>query len=91
MRWIVGAILLLLLAMLLNLGLLAYSMYALLGVILTSRFLVDRWSANLTATREISRDQIKIGQSVAVVTVLQNTSWLPVPWMLLEDLLSSSG
>jgi len=87
MRWIVGAILLLLLAIVLNLGLLAYSMYALLGVILASRFLVDRWSANLTATREVSRQQVKIGQSVAVVTVLQNTSWLPVPWLLLEDLL----
>ena len=36
MRWIVGAILLLLLAMLLNLGLLAYSMYALLGVFASS-------------------------------------------------------
>lgn len=87
MRWIIGAVVLLLLAIPLNLGLLAYAMYALLGVMLLSRVLVDRWSANLTATREISREQVKTGQSVAVVTVLQNNSWLPVPWMLLEDLL----
>jgi uncharacterized protein (DUF58 family) len=87
MRWIVGAIFLLIVSILLNLGMLAYSMYALLGVTLASRFLVDRWSANLAASREMSREQAKIGQSVAVVTVLQNTNWLPVPWLLLEDLL----
>ena len=72
---------------LLNLGLLAYAMYALLGVIVLSRTLADRWSAHLTATRSINRDHVKIGDSVAVVTVIENHSWLPIPWLLLEDLL----
>ena len=74
-------------AVALNLGLLAYAMYALLGVIVLSRMLADRWSANLSATRSINRDHVKIGDSVAVVTVLENRSWLPIPWLLLEDLL----
>jgi uncharacterized protein (DUF58 family) len=30
---------------------------------------------------------VKIGETVAVVTVLENRSRLPVPWLLLEDLL----
>jgi len=87
MRWLVGATVLLIVAMTLGMGLLAYAMYALIGVILLSRKLADTWSGNLTATREISRERVKIGDSVAVVTVLENKSRLPVPWLLLEDLL----
>jgi hypothetical protein len=37
MRWLIGAFALLLLAILFDLGLLAYAMYALLGVIAVSR------------------------------------------------------
>jgi len=87
MRWLIGAFALLLLAILLDLGLLAYAMYALLGVMLSSRLLANRWSANIAARRELSRERVKIGQSVAVVTVLENQSWLPIPWLLLEDML----
>lgn len=87
MRWLVGAAMLLVVAIALDLGLLAYAMYALIGVIVLSRKLADVWSRELSATREMSRDQVKIGESVAVVTVLENKSWLPMPWLLLEDLL----
>ena len=87
MRWLVVTIALILVAVVLNLGLLAYAMYALLGVIVLSRTLADRWSAELTATRSINREQVKIGDSVAVVTVIENRGWLPIPWLLLEDLL----
>ena len=87
MRWLVGAAMLLVVAIALNLGLLAYAMYALIGVIVLSRKLADAWSGHLSARREISRDQVKIGETVAIVTVLENSSWLPVPWLLLEDLL----
>jgi uncharacterized protein (DUF58 family) len=87
MRWIVVSIALLVVAVTLNLGLFAYAIYALLGVILLSRVLADRWSSELTATRSINRDHVKIGDSVAVVTVIENRGWLPIPWLLLEDLL----
>ena len=36
---------------------------------------------------EMSRDRSKIGDTIAIVTVLENRSWIPVPWMLVEDLL----
>ena len=87
MRWLVVTIALILVALALNLGLLAYAMYALLGVIVLSRTLADRWSADLTATRSTNRDHVKIGDGVAVVTVIENRGWLPIPWLLLEDLL----
>jgi uncharacterized protein (DUF58 family) len=87
MRWLIAAIALLLIALALQLGLFAYAMYVLLGVILVSRVLVNGWSANLLATREMSRDRIKIGDATAVVVVLENRGWLPVPWLLVEDLL----
>ena len=88
MRWLVGAILVLLLAILLGFGLLAYAMYALLGVMVASRLLADRWSMHVAASREVSREKANIGNTVAVVVVLENRHWLPVPWLLVEDLLS---
>ncbi len=87
MRWLVGALLILFLAVLLDFGLLAYAMYALLGVIVLSRWLADSWSGQLTATRETNRNRVEIGDTVAVVVQLENRGWLPIPWMLLEDLL----
>lgn len=87
MTWLVAAILILLVALAFDFGLLAYAMYALLGVILLSRWLADSWSAQLEATRETNRDQVEIGDTVAVVITLEHKGWLPIPWMLVEDLL----
>lgn len=87
MNWFVGAILLLLLALILDFGLLAYAMYVLLGVMLVSRFLTRNWAENLSADRECNRLTAEIGDSVAVVVNVRNGGRLPVPWLLLEDLL----
>jgi uncharacterized protein (DUF58 family) len=87
MRWLIGAAALLVVAIALDLGLFAYAMYALLVVIVASRLLVNGWSGNLVATREMSRDLIKIGDKTAVVIVLENRNRLPIPWLLVEDLL----
>lgn len=91
MRWIILAVALLVAAIALHLGLFAYAMYALVGVIIVSRLLVNGWSGNLSATREMSRERAKIGDAVAVVIVLENNSWLPIPWLLVEDLLPRSA
>src|SRR3954471_13154314 len=87
MRWLIAAVALLVVAIVLQMGLFAYAMYVLLVLIVASRVLVNGWSANLSATREMSRDRAKIGDSIAIVTVLENRVWMPVPWMLVEDLL----
>ena len=51
MIWYAGAILILLFALIFKLGLLAYAMYALLGVLLVSRWLTRSWAASLSAKR----------------------------------------
>jgi uncharacterized protein (DUF58 family) len=91
MRWLIGAVALLVVAIALDLGLFAYAMYALLGVIVASRLLVNGWSGNLVATREMNRDRVKIGDKTAVVIVLANRNRLPIPWLLVEDLLPRSA
>jgi uncharacterized protein (DUF58 family) len=87
MKWFLGATLLLVVALVFNLGLLAYAMYALLGVMLVSRFLARTWSENLAASRECNRLAAYIGESVAVVVTIENRGALPIAWVLAEDLL----
>ena len=51
MIWWAGVILLLAIAVVFDLGLLAYAMYVLLAVMLASRFLTRRWTESLAAKR----------------------------------------
>jgi len=87
MKWLAGAILLLVFAILFGLDLLAYAMYVLLAVMLVSRLMTRNWAESLVATRECNRLTAEIGDQVAVVVALQNTGRWPVAWVLLEDLL----
>lgn len=87
MKWLAGAILLLVVALVFNLPLLAYAMYVLLAVMLISRFLTRRWADSLVATRACNRLEAKIGETVAVMLNVQNTGNLPIAWVLVEDLL----
>jgi len=85
MRWYLGALLILVLGLVFDLGLLVYAMYALLGVMLVSRYLSRQWIENLSATRECNRLTAQLGDTVAVVVTIGNQGGLPVPWILLED------
>jgi uncharacterized protein (DUF58 family) len=97
MKWFIGASLLLLAALALESGLLAYSMYVLLGLLLVSRWLAMSWVGNLSATRTIALVgkperppgdlSAEIGDKVTVHLTVRNRGVLPVPWVLLEDLL----
>lgn len=87
MKWFLGVLAFLLIALVLQSGLLAYAMYVLLGVLLLSRFLARSWIGHLTATRECNRLTAEVGEKIAVQVTVQNTGSLPVPWVLLEDLL----
>ncbi len=85
MRWYLGAIVILLAALIFQLGLLAYAMYVLLGVMVVSRFLARYWIDHLEATRECNRLTAEIGDKLAVVVTVQNSGRLPVAWTLVED------
>lgn len=87
MKWIVGALLLLLAALILQSGLLAYAMYVLLAVMLLSRFLARNWLAQVQAERHCDVDTAEIGDEVRIEVRIRNTGALPVPWVLLEDLI----
>lgn len=87
MKWFLGALGLLVIALVFRVGLVAYAMYALLGVMLLSRFLARTWSEHLSARRECNRLSANIGETVAVVITIENEGPLPVAWLLVEDLL----
>ncbi len=91
MNWLVGAVLILILSLIFDLGLLSYAMYALLGILLASRYLTRTWAENLTAERECNRLSADVGDTVAVVVDIVNHGPLPIPWCLVEDLLPRSA
>jgi uncharacterized protein (DUF58 family) len=85
MKWFLGALLMLLMALILESGLMAYAMYVLLAVMLGSRLLARVWIANLSATRTCDGLVREVGEVVTVELVIRNTGMLPVPWVILED------
>ena len=85
MRWLLGAIVLLAIGIVFQLGLLVYAMYVLLGVMLVSRFLAREWIENITAERDCSRLSVQIGEKVGVAVTIKNTGKLPIPWLIVED------
>jgi uncharacterized protein (DUF58 family) len=87
MKWYLGVLLLLLAALLLDSGLLAYATYILLGLLVVSRLMARRWISSLSARRTCTRHTAEVGDSVSVELVVRNDGWMPVPWVLLEDLL----
>ncbi len=91
MKWYVGAILLLLAALILESGLLAYAMYVLLALLVGSRLLARTWAAGLQAERVCDRDSAEVGEAVAVTVTVRNLNALPVPWVLLEDMLPAKA
>jgi len=86
-NWWVGAALVLLAAHALDMGLLAYAMYVLIGALLLSRWLTNVWSESLSATRQCNRLEAELDDIVAIVIQVENGSALPIPWVLIEDLL----
>lgn len=91
MKWFLGAAALLLAALILQSGLLAYAMYVLLAMMIISRLLARSWTGHLHATRRCAIATAEIGDVVPVELRIRNEGALPVPWVLLEDLLPRSA
>lgn len=87
MKWLLGTFVLLVIGLVFNLGLLVYGMYAMLGVLLVSRYLAWEWTGHLSAERSCDQDSVQVGESVRVEVRVLNLGRLPVPWVLLEDAL----
>jgi uncharacterized repeat protein (TIGR01451 family) len=91
MRWFLGSLLLLLAALFLQSGLLAYAMYVLLGILLVSRVLARSWTGHLSATRRCKQSTAEVGDEITLTLTITNDGALPVPWVLLEDILPRSA
>ncbi|MFI4873783.1 MAG: DUF58 domain-containing protein [Blastopirellula sp. JB062] len=87
MRWFIGAVTILIFSSLLGLSLLVYSMYALLAVMIASRALTRYWARCLTIRRQVNRHEAEEGETIAVSVVVANSGVLPIPWLLIEDML----
>ena len=74
------------LALLLQSGLLAYSMYALAALMLVSRSLASRKLNDIQATRSPLSRVLEQGDTVVMRVKVANRGAAPVPWLLLEDL-----
>ena len=85
MKWWLGAVILLVAGMALQLGLLVYAMYVLLGVLVISRFLTAQWIDHLSATRECSGRVLEIGDKVNATVTIENHGRFTLPCLLLED------
>lgn len=87
MNLLLVAVLILLTALLLGMGLMSYALYALLGLLLLSRFLSRSWAEDLEVERSCSQLQAEIGEQVVVTLRVTHRGHWPIPWVLLEDLL----
>lgn len=90
-KWLIAAVVILLAALIIESGLLAYAMYVLLGVMLLSRLMARDWLGRVTATRSDIVHEAEVGGEVPVEVIVKNNGKAPVPWMLLEDLLPTSA
>jgi uncharacterized protein (DUF58 family) len=87
MKWFLAAALLLVAAMILESGLLAYATYVLGSALLVTRLLGRGWLTNITATRHCAVSSAEVGDTVEVTVTLHNGGAFPVPWVLAEDML----
>ncbi len=87
MIWIVAAIIIWLVAFVFNLGVLVYAMYAVLGLLLITRWLTARWTESPVAKRTCSQLDAEVGSEVVVQIKIVNRGRFAIGWALIEDLL----
>ena len=90
-KWLIAVAVILAAALVIESGLLAYAMYVLLGVMLLGRLMARDWIGRITATRRVDATEAEVGDEVPVVVTVRNNGAVPVPWMLLEDMLPPSA
>lgn len=82
---------LLVLALVLKAGLVAFAGYVLIGVYLLSRYLAKQWTQNLSVERTTNlADEdgpLQVGESLTVTLKFRNTGTIPIGWVLVEEML----
>ncbi len=90
-KWLAAGLLLMLIAVLLNLNLLAYAIFSIVALIMISKWMTTRWTSKLSAVRNCTRLTANVGETVAVELKVRNDGNLSVSWMLVEDLIPPSA
>jgi uncharacterized protein (DUF58 family) len=85
MKWLIGAILLLVIAWWFHLGLLVYAAYVVMGLVVLSRGLTSAWMRQLTAERIATGSVQEIGDRQTLNMVVHNRGPFRIPWLLFED------
>lgn len=85
MNWLVGAVLILLGALVMQLGLVAFAMYVLLAAILLGRWSTHQWAKSIAGQRHVNRLVAETGDEIAINVDIANEGKLPIAWVLLED------
>lgn len=90
-KWLVAAFLFVIIALLLNLNLLAYAVFAVVALIMVSKGLTRRWATQVSASRHCKQLNANVGDTVIVEMTVSNDGRMTIPWMLIEDLLPKSA
>src|SRR5947209_17996726 len=85
MRWLIGILVILAVALVIQSGLLAFAAYVLLGVLLLTRLLTREGLSRVEAARVVSAEEVDAGGRIDVEVTVRNAGRLPLPWVLLED------
>jgi uncharacterized protein (DUF58 family) len=88
MKWVAGTLVLLIAGLWLELGLLVYAMYVLLGILFLSRFCTRAWMRDLHVSRSNTEAVAEIGDTLEISVAVENRGKLSVPWLIIEDSLS---
>jgi uncharacterized protein (DUF58 family) len=92
MKWYLFLVLILLAALALQAGLMAFAMYVLLGVLFLSRYLAKNWIGSIEAVRDMpTSESLEIGESIEVRVRVKNVGKVTIAWVLLEDLLPENA
>jgi uncharacterized protein (DUF58 family) len=90
-RWLLVVVGLLVLALALKAGLVAFAGYVLIGVYLLSRYLARQWTQNLAVERTTNLPDegapLEVGESLTVTLKFRNTGKIPIGWVLVEEML----
>ncbi|MCS6975449.1 MAG: DUF58 domain-containing protein [Gemmatales bacterium] len=87
MRWYVVLGLLIVAALVLQMGLLVYALSVLLAILLLSRYLANHGIENLHVERQCVGESARVGDVLTVRVTVTNRGKLPLPWVLIEDVL----
>jgi uncharacterized protein (DUF58 family) len=85
MRWLIGILVVLVVALVIQSGLLAFAAYVLLGVLLVTRLLTREGLSRVEAVRVVSAGEVEAGERIEVEVTVRNAGRLPLPWVLLDD------